>query len=39
LGHVAVMAEVTLNGQNLGTLWKPPYRIDVTNALKVKSDK
>ena len=34
LGHVAVMAEVTLNGQNLGTLWKPPFRVDVTEALK-----
>jgi len=27
------MAEVTLNGRNLGILWKPPYRVDVTNAL------
>jgi len=34
LGHVAVMAAVTLNGQNLGTLWKPPFRADVTEALK-----
>jgi hypothetical protein len=33
LGQVAVMAEVRLNGKNLGTLWKPPYRIDVTDAL------
>ncbi|MCX6926144.1 MAG: glycosyl hydrolase [Verrucomicrobia bacterium] len=34
LGSVAVMAEVKLNGKDLGTLWKPPYRVDVTSALK-----
>ena len=34
LGKVAVMAEVELNGQNLGVLWKPPFRLDVTDALK-----
>lgn len=34
LGKVAVMAEVRLNGQELGTLWKPPYRVDVSAALK-----
>jgi len=34
LGKVGVMAEVTLNGRNLGLLWKPPYRVDVTDALK-----
>ena len=34
LGRVAVIAEVVLNGQNLGTVWKPPYRIDVSKAIK-----
>ncbi len=34
LGKVAVMAGVTLNGKPLGTLWKPPFRVDVTDALK-----
>ena len=34
LGRVAVMAEVSLNGRPLGLLWKPPYRTDVTDALK-----
>lgn len=34
LGKVAVMAGVRLNGRDLGTLWKPPYRVDVTGALK-----
>lgn len=32
LGHVCVMAEVTLNGKHLGTLWKPPFMVDVTGA-------
>ena len=34
LGHVEVMAEIELNGHNLGILWKPPYRVDVTEALQ-----
>ena len=32
LGKVAVMAEVKLNGKDLGILWKPPFRVDVTGA-------
>jgi hypothetical protein len=34
LGKVAVMAEVKLNGKDLGILWKPPFRVEVTDALK-----
>jgi hypothetical protein len=34
LGNVKDLAEVTLNGQSLGILWKPPYRVDVTGALR-----
>ena len=34
LGRVAVMAQVTLNGQPLGILWKPPFRVEVTAALR-----
>ena len=34
LGRVEVMAEVWLNGVNLGVLWKPPFRVDVTGALR-----
>ena len=34
LGGVAIMAEVKLNGKDLGLLWKPPFRVDATDALK-----
>ena len=31
LGTVKDLAEVSLNGKNVATLWKPPYRVDVSN--------
>jgi pimeloyl-ACP methyl ester carboxylesterase len=34
LGELRNVAEVTLNGKNLGILWKPPYTVDVTGLLK-----
>ena len=34
LGEVKQIAEVTLNGKNLGILWKPPFRVDITTTLK-----
>ncbi len=34
LGRVAVIAEVKLNGKELGILWKSPFRVEVTDALK-----
>jgi hypothetical protein len=34
LGKVAVMAEIILNGKNLGTCWKSPYTMDITDVLK-----
>jgi hypothetical protein len=34
LGRVEVLAEVRMNGRDLGTLWKPPYRVDVTEAMR-----
>ena len=34
LGNVAVMAKVSLNGKDLGILWKQPFRMDVTRAVK-----
>jgi hypothetical protein len=33
LGRVEVIAEVEINGTELGTLWKPPFRVDVTDAV------
>jgi hypothetical protein len=34
LGEVNAVAKVTLNGQHMETLWKPPYRINLSPALK-----
>lgn len=34
LGEVEVIAEVVVNGKNLGVLWKRPFRVDITDALK-----
>ena len=34
LGKVGYLAEVVVNGQNLGTLWKFPYTIDITDVLR-----
>ncbi len=33
LGAVKDFVEVTVNGKKLATLWKPPFRVDVTDAL------
>jgi hypothetical protein len=34
LGGVKNLAQVSINGKNLGILWKQPYRVDITSALK-----
>jgi hypothetical protein len=34
LGDVRDLATVRLNDQPLGTLWKPPFRVDVTDQLR-----
>ncbi|HEY1686228.1 MAG TPA: glycosyl hydrolase [Tepidisphaeraceae bacterium] len=39
LGRVAVMADVTLNGQHLGVLWKTPFRLNVNSALRAGRNK
>lgn len=39
LGDVRELAEVELNGKNLGILWKPPFRVDVTEAVKPGENK
>jgi hypothetical protein len=38
LGRVEVIAQVRINGRDLGTLWKEPYRLDVTEALHAGSN-
>jgi hypothetical protein len=35
LGRVEVMAEVKVNGKHFPVLWKQPYRLDVTAAVRV----
>jgi hypothetical protein len=34
LGEVQVMAQVKLNGRDLGVLWKPPFRVEITSVLR-----
>lgn len=34
LGAVNDLAEVTVNGQSFGILWKAPFEVDVSKALK-----
>jgi (4-O-methyl)-D-glucuronate---lignin esterase len=34
LGRVEVFAEVRLNGKNLGVVWRPPFRLDITEATR-----
>jgi hypothetical protein len=34
LGRVEVIARVVLNGKDLGTLWKAPFRVDLTGAAR-----
>ena len=39
LGEVKNFAEVFFNGQSLGVLWKPPFRINLTAAAKPGANK
>ncbi len=34
LGEVKNLAEVIVNGKNLGTVWKTPFKMDITDAVK-----
>lgn len=34
LGRVKEVAEMKLNGKDLGILWKPPFRVDITGAAR-----
>ncbi len=38
LGEVQVMAEVKLNGHNLGILWKPPFRVNISGTIETGSN-
>lgn len=38
LGSVREVAQVLINGKDVGTLWKAPYRVDVTDALRPGSN-
>jgi hypothetical protein len=35
LGEVDVFAELKVNGHDFGILWKPPFRVNITTAIKV----
>ena len=39
LGTVHDIAEVKVNGKSVGMVWAPPYRVDVTGALKPGANK
>lgn len=34
LGNLSMLAEVRLNGKNLGVVWTPPWRVEITDAVK-----
>lgn len=36
LGTVHALAEVWLNGKNLGVVWTAPWRVDITSAMKTQ---
>jgi hypothetical protein len=38
LGAVEVMARIRLNGKDCGIAWKPPYRVDITDAIRAGSN-
>jgi len=39
LGDVKIVAEIKLNEKDLGVLWMPPFKVDITNALKKGKNK
>jgi hypothetical protein len=38
LGDVKELAEVRLNGKNLGVLWAKPFRVDITDAVRPQNN-
>jgi hypothetical protein len=39
LGNVQIMAEITLNGKNLGIVWKEPFCMDISDAARPGENK
>jgi len=39
LGDLAEIAEVAVNGNNLGLVWLPPYRVEITGAVRSGSNR
>jgi hypothetical protein len=39
LGRLWCVGEVFLNGQSSGIVWKPPFRVDITESVKTGSNK
>ncbi|WP_162340751.1 glycosyl hydrolase [Cyclobacterium salsum] len=39
LGRVEVVAKIKLNGEDCGIVWKPPFRVDITKAIKTGTNK
>lgn len=39
LGRLWALGEVILNGQSLSIVWKPPYRIEITKAVRAGQNK
>lgn len=35
LGEVKNLAEVVVNGRSMGVAWKPPFRVDITEAMRL----
>jgi hypothetical protein len=38
LGKVEVIAEVWINGKSVGTLWKPPFTLEITDLLRAETN-
>lgn len=38
LGSVSMLAEVRVNGKNVGVAWCPPWRVEITDALKASGN-
>ena len=39
LGEIKNLATIKINGKELGVIWKPPYSINITNAVKTGMNK